>query len=95
MSDDQGEGVYCLINGDFFPDEAKDLLMALIEDKIRFHRRNSLSRHERLGETETAGLKRIGQLQKTKANLIQRLDGLSEDGQKLHINCNIEITLAG
>ena len=93
MAGDSGELSYCLIRGEFFPDEARELLMTLIDDKIRFHQRNDWSRRERFGETDIVGVKRIDELRQTKADLAAVLAELGDVGTKLTINCNIGITL--
>ena len=84
---------YRLISGIFYPQEAKQLLMTLIQDKISFHQRNSLSLRERFGESDRAGVKRIEELRQTKLNLAELIEEAEAVGMKLNINCNIEITL--
>ncbi|PLW81386.1 hypothetical protein CWI75_16275 [Kineobactrum sediminis] len=84
---------YRLISGIFHPDEATQLLMTLIEDKISFHQRKDWSRRERFGETDTEGVKRIGELRQTKADLAAVIKEAAAAGMKLTINGNIEITL--
>ena len=54
MTDELEARRFRLISGVFYPDEASQLLMTLIEDKISFHQRNNWSRRERFGETDTA-----------------------------------------
>ena len=55
MTDELDAQRFRLISGVFYPDEANQLLMTLIEDKISFHQRNNWSRRERFGETDAAG----------------------------------------
>ena len=92
MADESDERSYRLISGEFKPDEARELLMTLIEDKIGFHERNNWSRREHRLDTED-GVKRIAVLRQTKADLVTMLEEASEAGMKLAINCNIEISL--
>ncbi|HBX72404.1 MAG TPA: hypothetical protein DEG86_05405 [Halieaceae bacterium] len=44
MTDELEARRFRLISGVFYPDEASQLLMTLIEDKISFHQRNNGSR---------------------------------------------------
>jgi hypothetical protein len=94
MADEPGKQSYCLIRGVFCPEDARQVLMTLIEDKISFHKLNNWSRRERFGEPDTAGSKRIDELRQTKADLAEMLEELAAAGLKLRINCNIEIAPA-
>ncbi|MCB1843013.1 MAG: hypothetical protein KDI09_08650 [Halioglobus sp.] len=85
---------YRLISGSFKPDEASELLMTLLEDKISFHQRNNWSRGERFGESSAPGVKRIGELRQTKADLATLIDEAKAAGLQLNIHCDIEITLS-
>lgn len=84
---------YRLISGEFTPDEANEVLMTLIDDKISFHRRNNWSRNERFGESGAAGSRRIDELRETKTELAALMQEAGSGGQRLAINCTIEITL--
>jgi len=84
---------YRLISGVFSPDEANEILMTLIDDKISFHRRNNWSRSERFGESGAAGARRIDELRETKTELATLLQEAGSAGRQLAINCTIEITL--
>ena len=64
MADDSDHNSYRLISGEFHPDEAREILMTLIEDKIGFHERNNWSRREHQLDT-TEGEKRIAALRQT------------------------------
>jgi len=93
MADLPGGQSYCLIDGVFLPDEARQVLMTLIHDKISFHQRNDWSRRERLGETDPPGTQRVDQLMATREELKALLDDAEALGMKLVVNCNIDITL--
>ncbi len=81
-----------LIKGEFNPDEANEVLMKLINDKISFHQTHNWSRRE-LGESDAAGRKRIEQLTQTRAELAELLKAAGAASQRLTINCTIEISL--
>ena len=83
---------YRLINGDFDPEEARELLMTLFVDKINFHQRNNLSRRERGLETD-ASIERIEKLRGTKADVAAMLEEAIGANNALHIDCSIDITL--
>jgi len=93
MADKSENRSYCLIRGVFDPDDAMQLLMTLIDDKISFHRLSNWSRRERFGEADTAGLKRVDELKQTKAELSALLAEARAAGRDLTIKCNIDITL--
>jgi hypothetical protein len=84
---------YRLINGVFFPDEAGELLMTLLEDKISFHKRNDWSRRERFGEVDGASVKRVSELMQTKADLAEIIEEAAAAGMNLSINGTFAITL--
>jgi hypothetical protein len=84
---------YRLIDGVFYPDEAGELLMTLIEDKISFHKRNDWSRRERFGEVDGASVKRVRELVQTKSDLVAIIEEAAAAGMKLSISGTIEITL--
>lgn len=93
MADRSGTQSYCLIDGVFLPDEARQVLMTLIHDKISYHQRSDWSRRERLGETDPPGTQRVDQLIATREALKAVLVDAEALGLKLVINCNIDITL--
>jgi hypothetical protein len=94
MTDESVKQRYCLIRGGFLPDEARQVLLTLIDDKIRYHMRNDWSSRERLGEADTAGRKRVAELKQAKADLMALLAEAESAGMKLTINCNIDIEMA-
>ncbi|MEZ5572745.1 MAG: hypothetical protein R3E64_12050 [Halioglobus sp.] len=93
MAGDSDKHDYLFISGVFYPDEANQVLMTLIEDKINFHRKNIWSRRERFGETDTVGSRRIVELRQTKADITALIEQAESSEQRLRINCTIEITL--
>lgn len=94
MADESEKKSYRLIGGVFHPDQANQLLMTLIQDKLSFHQRNNWSRRERFGESDAVGTKRMGELRQTKADLAALIAEARTEGMELTINCNIEITLS-
>lgn len=84
---------YCLVKGSFDPENARLVLMNLVNDKINFHQLNDWSRRERFGESDSASLKRVEELQQIKVQIMQLTEHASSHGLKLKINCDIEILL--
>lgn len=92
MADKPTKQSYGLIRGVFFPDDARDLLMTLVDNKISFHQLNNRSRRERFGEIDAAVVKRIDELRQSKADMARLIEEVAALGMKLKISCNIEIT---
>lgn len=82
---------FSLIEGIFSPEEAKEVLTTLINDKIRFHDHKIFSHEERFGKVDAESIARKVQLQKTKENLLKYLQESVEQGAKLRIHSNIHI----
>lgn len=91
----QDDGAYRLVDGIFDPAQATEVLMTLIEDKIRFHQRNNLTSHERCGHSDPASTRRIDELRQCKAELIARIAEAESCGQRLAINCTMTIAPIG
>ena len=83
-----------LVDGPFTPSEASDVISALIDEKINFHKtqRWSLSiRDESADMNHLTG--RVAALQKEKANLKKIIARARAEGYNLRINGTLEITL--
>ena len=91
MTDKSDPLKYWLIRGVFHPEDAKHLLMTLIQDKIRFHQRSNWSQRERFGAIDATSARRIDELQQTRMDLAGLLDDARAAGVKLQINCTIDI----
>lgn len=92
MSNNLEKSNHLLIDGEFSTEEAQTILMALIENKIRYHRQENLSHEERFGDSSKRSSRRIDQLLQTKADLTAVIDDAQASGERLAINCIIEIT---
>lgn len=93
MIDDLAKKNYCLIDGVFEADHARQVLLTLIDDKISFHQRNDLSHRERFGEPSEATGVRISQLEKTRQELTELVEFASKTQLTLKIGCDIRINL--
>ncbi|MFS4468721.1 hypothetical protein [Maribacter sp. 2210JD10-5] len=82
-----------LIDGKFTPTEAKDLLVALIDHKINFHKLERLAVYAVApdGDTEEPS-GRIGELEYEKNVLNDIIAIARREGKKLKISGDVEIT---
>jgi hypothetical protein len=76
-----------LIDNTYSKSEAKDLLSALINDKIRFLKQKVFSIQERLGGDTSHHEKRIAELQQEKAELVKRFRKLENMDFDIEIDC--------
>ncbi len=78
-----------LINNQFELEEAKNLLMQLIQDKINFHVSKNFSHQERFGKDDDLSKTRIDELKIEKENLKAQFEKASSDYSKIEINTTI------
>lgn len=83
---------YRLIDGVFSTDDARNILMTLINNKIQFHEQDNWSRKERFGDSHTAGSRRVDELMQSRLDLATLIDQAQAEGERLSINCTIEVT---
>lgn len=60
-----------LIDGNFSPTEAKELLMNLFINKINFHEKKNFSSHERYRKEDETSIRRIPELKKSLETISQ------------------------
>lgn len=80
-----------LIDGVFTPEEAKEVLLTLLNHKINFHRMRNFSSEERFGKPDTASLKRLTELHKSRDQVISILDDATASGHTLEIASLVSI----
>lgn len=85
---------YKLISGVFSPEDAQQVLLSLIDYKIRFHQLKNWSQEERLGATDISAELRIAELSRTKADLGALIQQLMESEAPLSVSCNISISFS-
>lgn len=87
-------GSYSLVRGTFSAEEAREVLLSLIEDKITFHRRHLWSRRERFGEVaDPSRCERIEQLLSTKRLVTEAVNQAAAAGYCLEIHCDIQLRM--
>ena len=77
-----------LIENTYSPIEAKELLLALINDKIKFLKHRIFSIKERLGSDTSHLEKRITELQEEKKQLLLTFSKLEDKNMKVEIDCH-------
>lgn len=81
------------IEGDFSPAEAADVLLSLLNDKIKFHTVKSLNLRETEQDSVDSSTERIVRLQKAKKRVEELVVLAHKNGMELKINSTIEINL--
>ncbi|MCB0699206.1 MAG: hypothetical protein H6551_03260 [Chitinophagales bacterium] len=82
---------YSLIEGTFNAEDAKDILLGLVEDKIRFHQHRIFSHEERFGKPCEDSVTRISQLQKTRKQILELTNHCQSENKTLRIHSDILI----
>jgi len=72
-----------LIDGNFDPDEAKELLSFLLNDKIHFHQMKNFSSTERFGKQDQKSLKRIAELKEGNNDLLELISKVESENKIL------------
>ncbi|MEJ2583713.1 MAG: hypothetical protein P8Z38_01290 [Robiginitalea sp.] len=85
-----------LVKGTFSPSEASDIICALLDEKINFHKLQRLKLWEGNHGCQTGQLDgRIGELEKEKQIAREFISKIRQSGRELKITGTLEITLAG
>ncbi|WP_194974586.1 hypothetical protein [Aquiflexum lacus] len=82
-----------LINGEFSMKDAKEILLQLFGDKIKYHQLRNLSSLERFGEFDKISTRRLPELQMTEKRILNLFkdDAFFEGTIKIQATINIEI----
>lgn len=84
---------YKLIDGEFSPEEAKKILLSILNSKIDFHNLYAFSNHIRFDNDLNISKKRIGELNVTKEEIIELIEKGIQDGHNFRIKSSIDIEL--
>ena len=82
-----------LVKGFFSPPEAADVLLSLINDKIKFHTVQSLNLKNRHGDINSHSEVRIKELKQAKSQVKEMVLMARDQGIELEINGTIQIKL--
>ncbi|MBW4361736.1 hypothetical protein [Flavobacterium taihuense] len=80
-----------LIDGNFSPTEAKELLMNLFINKINFHEKKNFSSHERYGKEDKTATRRIPELKESVETISQIITEATAQNQKIVITSTVNI----
>ncbi|MFD0796940.1 hypothetical protein ACFQZJ_05680 [Maribacter chungangensis] len=81
------------IEGRFSPAEAADVLLSLLNDKIKFHTVKSLNLREADNDSDNGSAVRITRLRQAKKRVEELVVLAHKKGMELKIDSNIEINL--
>ncbi|WP_457271838.1 hypothetical protein [Pedobacter sp. UYEF25] len=80
-----------LIEGVFSAKEAKEILLTLIGEKIKFHELKSFSDEVKIGRKNQGSLSKIEELKTTRFNLVAFLKGSEISDENFLVHAFIEI----
>ena len=81
-----------LVEGEFNPNEARNILMSLFNNKIDYHQLDSFSNHIRHGKDVTFSQNRIEALSQSIENIKQIIQEANLTGKHLKIEGSIQIS---
>ncbi len=80
------------IEGKFSPEEAKEVLVDLINHKINFHSLKNFSSEERFGKPVEGSKKRIEELKESREKIILLIQQAVDKNKNLRIESSINIS---
>jgi hypothetical protein len=83
----------CLIDGIFSTEDAKELLLNLLDKKIQFHQMKNFSSKERFGVDDKIATHRIPMLVESKTELERFIAIAKSENKKLKVNSIISLEL--
>lgn len=84
---------YMLVEGQFTPGEAKEVLMDLISSKLAFQSKKHLQSYEQQGQLNTSAKQRISELKEMRSKLLELLESAEQQNLVLNIHSEINIEL--
>jgi hypothetical protein len=80
-----------LIDGNFSPTDAKELLMNLFINKINFHQNKNFSSHERFGKEDETATRRIPKLKESVEAISRIVNEATAQNQNIVITSTVNI----
>ncbi|MFD2200800.1 hypothetical protein [Shivajiella indica] len=80
-----------LINGQFEPNEALDILQNLISQKVNFHLVKNFNSEVRFGVQSVKSLDRIKALKEANLEILEIIQKATKEGHQLSVKANIQI----
>ena len=84
---------HILISGEFENLEAREILLSLIDSKIKFHNLKNFSHEERFGIKDNESTKRLAELKELRAEILRLLKNNEESDFNYKIYSNIAIEM--
>lgn len=82
-----------LIKGTFTPDEAREVLLRMLNSKIDFHNLKNLSSRERFGKPDSYSEQRLEVLKEARKKVETLISNSIDEEKKLTIKSSIEIII--
>lgn len=82
-----------LINGEFTPAEAKEVLLAILNNKINFHRMKNFSAEERFGKADPLSSKRLLELEQSREMVKDYLSAAEAAGNMVVMESKVQLSL--
>lgn len=82
-----------LIDSTYSTEDAKEVLFALIDDKINFLGRHMHSKEERFGEDTTHIKKRIKELKISMGSIFEFIQKVEEKGYEVEITADVKLKM--
>jgi hypothetical protein len=82
-----------LIKGTFTPDEARAILLQLLDSKIKFHNVKNWRSRERYGKPDADSEQRLKHLMESRKKVQTLISKLIDEGKTMTINSSIEINI--
>lgn len=82
-----------LIKGTFTPDEAREILLDLLNSKINFHNRRNFSSRERFGKPNAYSEQKLERLMESRKKVLTLISKSFDEEKLLTINSTIEINI--
>ena len=83
-----------LIEGEFTPQDAKEVLTNLYTSKLNFHLMKNFSSTERFGKSDETSNKKIPELKKSMAIISTIIEKATSKKKKLIVNATVNIEFA-
>jgi hypothetical protein len=83
-----------LIDGQFSPEEAEEILMNIFLSKIHFHENKNFSSEERFGKKDLTALKRIPELQKNMDVISKLIADAKHNNETVKIIAEVKINFS-
>lgn len=85
--------IFELINGEFLPEEGREILQNIFSSKIQFHQMKNFSSHERFGKNDETAIKRIPKLNNNLNEILKIIKEAEKNGECVEIKSEVVIRI--